>query len=117
MPFYLRIQDDGRAAVCESESSDLNVPSHLGKVWLDGDLICLHFPSIDEITIAGRPPLQIVSHVIRLPADEGGVATVEAILNIRQTMMKPGNEALLLAFAEHGTDHSAIRRLYNEALP
>jgi len=31
--------------------------------------------------------------------------------------MQKGNEALLLAFAERGTDHSAILRLYEENLP
>jgi hypothetical protein len=117
MPFFLRILDDGRAEVCESKSPTLDVPSHVGKIWLDGDAICLQFPSIEDIKVAGRPPLEIVSHMVRFPADETGVAAAEAILHVRRTMMTKGEEALLLAFAEHGTDRSEILRLYREILP
>ena len=117
MPFYLRILDDGNAEVRESASPTLDVPSHLGKIWLDGDVICLQFPAIEDIRVAGRPHLEIVSHLVRLPANETGIAAVEAILHVRQTMMKKGEEALLLAFAERGTDNSEILRLYRELLP
>jgi hypothetical protein len=117
MPFFLRILDDGSAAVCESKSPTLDVPSHVGKIWLDGEVICLQFPSIQDIKFAGRAPLEIVSHMVRLSADEMGIAAAEAILHVRQTMMKKGEEALLLAFAEHGTDRAAILRLYKEILP
>jgi len=116
MPFFLRVLRDGLTEVCEANSPTLEVPSHLGKIWLDGDVICLQFPSIDDIKVAGRPPLQIVSHVVRFPASEKGIAAAEAILDVRQRMMQKGNEALLLAFAERGTDHSAILRLYKEIL-
>jgi hypothetical protein len=117
MPFFLRVGHDGKATVCETKSSTLDVPPHIGKIWLDGDVICLQFPSIDNITVAGRAPLQIVSHMVRLSADEKGITAAEAVLNIRQQMMQKGNEAVLLAFAERGTDHSAILRLYKELLP
>ncbi len=119
MPFFLRVGDDGKAKVCETNSSQLGLdgPAHKGKIWLDGDVICLQFPSIDNITVAGRPPLQIVSHMVRFPADERGMTAAEAVLHVRQQMMQKGNEALLLAFAERGTDHSAILRLYKEILP
>ena len=117
MPFFLRILHDGSAEVCESKSPTLEVPSHLGKVWLDGDVICLQFPSIDDINVVGRPPLQIVGHMIRFPADQMGITAAEAVLYVRQKMMQKGNEALLLAFAEHGTDHSAILRSYKDILP
>jgi hypothetical protein len=116
MPFFLRVLHDGSAEVCESKSPTLEVPSHVGKIWLDGDVICLQFPSIEGIKVAGRPPLEIISHMVRFPADEMGIAAAEAILHVRQTMMKKGDEALLLEFAEHGTDHSAILRLYKEIL-
>lgn len=117
MPFFLRILDDGRAEVCESKSNTLDVPFHVGKIWIDGDVICLQFPAIEDIKVAGRQPLEIVSHLVRLSADEMGIATAEAILRVRRTMMKKGEEALLLAFAEHGTDRSEILRLYREILP
>jgi hypothetical protein len=55
--------------------------------------------------------------MVRLSADEKGITAAEAVLNIRQQMMQKGNEAVLLAFAERGTDHSAILRLYKELLP
>lgn len=117
MPFFLRVGHDGTAKVVETKSSELDVPPSLGKIWLDGEVICLQFPSIDNITVSGRAPLQIMSHVVRFPADENGMTGAEAILHVRQRMMQKGNEALLLAFAEHGTDHSAILRLYKEILP
>lgn len=117
MPFFLRVGHDGKATVCEAKSSTLDVPSHMGKIWLDGDVICLQFPSIDDITVAGRAPLQIVSHMVRFRADEQGMMAAEAVLHIRQQMMQKGNEALLLAFAERGTDNSAILRMYKEILP
>jgi hypothetical protein len=117
MPFFLRIMDDGSAAVCESKSPTLDVPSHVGKIWLDGDVICLQFPAIEDIKVPGRPPLEIVSHLVRFPADETGVAAAEVILHVRRTMMTKGEEALLLAFAEHGGDRSEILRLYRELLP
>jgi hypothetical protein len=116
MPFFLRVGHDGKATVCEAKSSTLDVPPHLGKIWLEGDVICLQFPLIDNIAVSGRAPLQIVSHVVRFPANENGIAAAEAILDVRQRMMQKGNEALLLAFAERGTDHSAILRLYKEIL-
>jgi hypothetical protein len=116
MPFFLRILDDGGAEVCESKSPTLDVPSHVGKIWLDGDIICLHFPAIEDIKVTGRPPLEIVSHMVRFPADETGMVAAEAVLHMRQTMMKKGEETLLLAFAEHGTDRSEILRLYRELL-
>ncbi|MBR1329880.1 hypothetical protein [Bradyrhizobium ottawaense] len=117
MPYFLRILDDGRAEVRESKSPTLDVPSHVGKIWLDGDAICLQFPAIEDIRISGRPPLGIVSHVIRFPADESGITAAEAVLTIRRTMMTKGEENLLLAFAEHGTDRGEILRLYRELLP
>jgi len=119
MPFFLRVGDDGKARVCETNSSPMGTdgPVHKGKIWLDGEVICLQFPSIDNITVAGRAPLQIVSHMIRFPANEQGITAAEAVLHIRQQMLEKGNENLLLAFAERGTDHSAILRLYKEILP
>jgi hypothetical protein len=116
MPFFLRVGHDGTAKVVETKSSELDVATSLGKIWLDGEVICLQFPSIDSITVAGRSPLQIVSHMVRFPADEKGMTAAEAVLHVRQQMMKKGNEALLLKFAERGTDHSAILRLYKEML-
>jgi RNA polymerase-interacting CarD/CdnL/TRCF family regulator len=116
MPYFLRILDDGRAEVCESKSPTLDVPSHLGKVWLDGDIICLQFPAIEEIKVAGRSPLELVGHLVRLPADETGIAAAEGVLRLRQKMMDKGGDALLLAFAERGTDRSEILRLYGEHL-
>ncbi|WP_375763895.1 hypothetical protein ACE10X_44525 [Bradyrhizobium sp. Pha-3] len=117
MPYFLRILDDGRAEVRESNSPTLDVPSHLAKLWLDGEVICLQFPAIEDIRIAGRSPLEIVSHMVQLPANETGVAAVEAILHLRRTMMEKGGQALLLAFAERGSDRSEILRLYREHLP
>jgi hypothetical protein len=116
MPFFARVGRDGKATVCEAKSSTLDVPPHKGKIWLDGDVICLQFPSVDQITVGGRTSLQIVGHLVRFPADEQGITAAEAVLHIRQQMMQKGNEALLLAFAERGTDHSAILRLYEEIL-
>jgi hypothetical protein len=52
--------------------------------------------------------------MIRFPADEKGMIAVEAILHLRQRMMQKGNEALLLAFAENGTDLPAILEIYRE---
>jgi hypothetical protein len=80
-------------------------------------VICLQFPSIDNITVAGRPPLQIVSHMVRFPANDAGITAAEAVLDVRQRMLQKDNEDLLLAFAERGTDHSAILQLYKEILP
>src|SRR5262249_2501658 len=116
MPFFWRIGHDGNATACEVKSPTLDVPRHLGKIWLEGDVICLQFPLIDNIAVSGRAPLQIVSHVVRFPANEEGIAAAEACLDWRQRMMQRGNEALLLAFAERGTDHSTILRLYKEIL-
>ena len=117
MPYFLRIDHDGKATVCEAKSPTLDVPSHLGKIWLEGDVICLQFPLIDNIVVSGRAPLQIVSHLVRFSADEKGLEAAEATLQVRQLMMQKGNEALLLAFAERGTDRTAILRLYKEILP
>lgn len=102
MPYFLRVLHDGRAEVC---------------IWVDGEVIYLQFPSIDDIKVAGRPPLQIVGHTISFPANETGITTAEAVLCLRQQMMQRGNEGVLLAFAEHGTDHAAILWLYKEILP
>ena len=117
MPYFLRVLHDGRAEVCEASSPTLEVPSHSGKIWVDGEVIYLQFPSIDDIKVAGRPPLQIVGHTISFPANETGITTAEAVLYLRQQMMQRGNEGVLLAFYEHGTDHAAILRLYKEILP
>jgi len=104
-------------AVDQAKSAKLDIPSHVGRIWLDGDVICLQFPAIEDIKVAGRPPLEIVSHLVRLPADETGIAAAEMILHVRRTMMTKGDEAPLLAFAKHGTDRSEILRLYRELLP
>jgi hypothetical protein len=117
MPFFLRIDHDGMATACEAKSPTLDVPHHLRKVWLEADVICLQFPLVDNIAVSGRVSLKIVSHVVRFPANEKGIAAIEAILDVGRRMMQKGNEALLLAFAEHGTDHSAILRLYREIAP
>ena len=75
MPFFLRVGHNGKAKVCETNSSTLGLdgPAHKGKIWLNGDVICLQFPSIDNITVGGRAPLQIVSHMVRFKADEKGI--------------------------------------------
>jgi hypothetical protein len=114
MPYFLRIGHDGNAEVCEAKSDTLDVPNHLGKIWLDGELICLQFPAIEDIRVEGRPPLQIVGHMVCFPADEMGITSAEAVVFVRQKMLQEGNEGLLLAFAERGTDHAAIMRLYKE---
>jgi hypothetical protein len=116
MPFYLRIRDDGSAEVCESKASKLEIPSHLGQIWIDGDIIFLQFPSVDDIQVAGRGPMRIVSHLIRFPANEAGITSAEALLYVRREMLTEGNEPLLLAFAERGTEHSKILELYEELL-
>lgn len=117
MPYFLRIDHDGKAEVCEAKSDTLDVPSHLGKIWVDGEIICLQFPAIEDIRFDGRPPLKIASHMVRFPADETGVTSAEAVVFVRQKMLQEGNESLLLAFAERGTDLDAILRLYKEILP
>jgi hypothetical protein len=117
MPYFLRIGHDRKAEVCEAKSDTLNVPSHCGKIWLDGDIICLQFPAIEDIRVEGRPPLQIASHMVRFPADEMGITSAEAVVYVRQKMLQEGNEGLLLAFAERGTDHAALMQLYKEILP
>ncbi|WP_316227715.1 hypothetical protein [Bradyrhizobium sp. SZCCHNR3015] len=116
MPFFLRVGRDGQATVCETQSSKLHVPDYLGKIWLDGEAICLQFPSIENIKVAGRAPMQIISHMLRFSADEKGMLAVDAVLRLRQQMLQKGNEKILIALAERGTDNSAILQTYREIL-
>jgi hypothetical protein len=45
-----------------------------------------------------------------------GMRAAEATLFLRKEMLTSGEEGLLLAFAENGTDRTAILRLYKEIL-
>jgi hypothetical protein len=112
--YAIRINSSGQGEIIKVQS--LDVPSHLGKIWVNGDVIYLSFPTISNIEISGRPPLQIVEHMITFPADESGMTAAEAILHLRQRMMDKGNEGLLVAFGERGTDISAIMELYKKIL-
>lgn len=69
-----------------------------------------------NIEIAGRPSLRIAEHVIQHRVDQQGISAAEAPLYIRQSMLKSGNEGLLLAFAEKGNDLSALMGLYQQIL-
>jgi hypothetical protein len=95
----------------------IEIPPHWGTMWVDGEIIHLQFPSVEDIRAPGKPLLRIASHVIRFPADLQGMTSAEMVLYLRRDTMKKENEALLLAFAEIGNDLAAIFRLYKEILP
>lgn len=116
MPFFLRTRSDGTTEVCETQRPELDVPDHLGKIWIEDGAICLLFPAVEGIHIAGLPPVSIVDHMVRFSADENGMSAAEAILEVRRRMMQ-GNEALLFEFAKRGTDRAAILQLYKAMLP
>jgi hypothetical protein len=84
---------------------------------MEGEMICLQFPAIEDISIPARPPLKIGRHTLRFPADLQGIASAEMVLFLRRDMMKKGNEAVLLAFAEVGDDPKAILQVYKKILP
>jgi hypothetical protein len=88
--------------------SRIEVPPHWGTMWVDGEMIHLQFPAIEDIRLHGRPALRIASHMVRFPADLQGMTSAEMVLFLRRDMMKKENEGVLLAFAEVGSDLPAI---------
>jgi hypothetical protein len=107
-----RINNSGQGEIIKVQSKD--VPSHRGKLWLDGDTIYLSFPAINDIKISGKPPLKITDHIITFKTNEKGLEALEAVLIVRQEMLEKDSE-LLGTFAEKGTDVSAIMQLYIQA--
>jgi hypothetical protein len=97
-------------------ATSYRLPDHHGKISVDGDVIHLMFPELNDIQFDGYPLLQIVAHTISFRADEDGMRAAEATLFLRKEMLTSGEEGLLLAFAENGTDRTAILRLYKEIL-
>jgi len=95
----------------------VEIPPHFGTMWIDGEIIYLQFPAVEDILVPGKSPLRIASHLVRFPADLQGMTSAEMVLYLRRDMMKKKNEALLFAFAEVGNDPAAILRLYKEILP
>lgn len=97
--------------------SRIDVPPHWGTMWIEGEMIHLRLPTIEDIQVPGREPLRIASHVLRCPANTDGLASVEMVLHLRRDIMKSENRAVLLAFAEVGNDLPAIFQLYKRILP
>ncbi len=113
---YIAKYNDATDSVEIVRLDKMEVPPHRGKIWLDGDEICLTFPAIENIRIADGPPLKIVAHTLHFRADEDGIRSAEAVVYIRQLMLQKGNEGVLQVFAQNGTDHSAILKLYKRIL-